>query len=115
MKGLKDFLNDIKSNENLKQKFKGLSELQEVTTLARQYGYNFSEDELTETYLDAVSGGAFIDNTSQSGQIRQQIYGDKNLQFNYGDVTVSGRDTSGKIPSKVDPLAVLNLIFGNNL
>lgn len=114
MKDLKDFISDIKNDENLKRKFKGLSELQEVTKLAKQYGYSFSEDELTETYLDAVSGGAFIDNTSQSGQLSQYIDGNGNLQFNYGDVTVAGGDTGGKTLPKVDPLSVLNLIFGKN-
>lgn len=115
MKSLKDFLGDIKNNKNLKQKFKGLSELQDVTTLARQYGYNFSEDELTKIYLEAVSGGAFVDNNSYSGSLNQYINGSRNLQINYGDVTVAGGDVSEKNSPEIDKLAILNLIFGKNL
>ena len=59
MKGLKDFLSDIKINENLSLAFEQTTSLQKMVELAKKHGYNFSQEELTKFYLDSVSGGIF--------------------------------------------------------
>lgn len=92
MKTLENFLKDIDVNEQLSESFKDTKSLAEMCDKAKQYGYDFTEDELTESYLDAVSGGALVNNESYVVNFSQSIDGQNNLQFNYGDITVSGGD-----------------------
>lgn len=95
MKTLKDFLKDVYINEQLKVSLEDTESVAELCDKAKKHGYDFTEDELTEYYLDAVSGGLCdVDKSSYSGNLNQTIEGDGNIQINYGDVTVSGVDVS---------------------
>ena len=110
MKNLNDFLKDLDKNADLKQKFENTSDLKEICNLAKRYGYEFSENELTEFYLESVSGGSLVDTSDQSGSITLRTEGDGNTQMNFGSVTISkGNSYEGN----VDPMEVLKLLFGN--
>lgn len=95
MKTLEDFLKDVDIDEQLKVSLEDTESVAELCDKAKKYGYEFTEDELTEHYLDAVSGGLFdVDKSSYIGSLNQTIDGAGNVQVNYGDVTVSGGDVS---------------------
>lgn len=95
MKTLEDFLRDVDINEQLKVSLEDTESVAELCDKAKKHGYDFTEDELTEYYLDAVSGGfGDVDKSSYGGSLSQTIEGDHNVQINYGDVTVSGGDVS---------------------
>lgn len=99
MKTLEDFLKDIDTDESLKSSLEDAESVNDLCKIAQKYGYNFTEDEMVEYYLDAVSGGlGDVDKSSYSGSINQTINGSQNVQINYGDVTVSGGNVS-KEPS----------------
>lgn len=57
MKGIKEWIADINSNEELMKKFEGIEDSKEVVELAKKEGYEFTEDELMDLKMEAVSGG----------------------------------------------------------
>lgn len=61
MKGIVDWINEIKENEDFAKKFEGTRTVSEILSLARKNGYEFSEKELRDLDLRSVSGGNFID------------------------------------------------------
>ncbi len=112
MQNINDFLKDLKTNDTLKKAFESTSDLKEVCRVAKQHGYEISEDDLMDYYLESVSGGAFVDKSSYSGSIYMDTDGDGNVQINTGSVTVSGGNVNMDGVSTVDPMAVLKMLFG---
>lgn len=118
MKNLENFLNDLKNDEILRKEFEETKDQKQAADLLKRKGYDVSEDELTELYLGAVSGGALVNktewnasqiiNVNGSGNVTS-ISGDQTLGYNYGS---SGGGSSKPL---VDPMAVLQLMFGNGL
>lgn len=114
MKNLEDFLNDLKNDEILRKEFEETKDQKQAMDLLKRKGYNVSEDELTELYLDSVSGGKIsstklsqIINVSGSGNVTS-ISG--NQYAGCGSVTEEKKD---KV--QVNPLDVLQLMFGKGL
>ena len=95
MKTIKDFLNDIETNKQLKVSLENTKSVEEICKEAKKFGYDFSENELVEYYLDAVSGGfGDVDKSRYTGTLTQKIEGEQNIQVNYGNVIASGGDVS---------------------
>ena len=59
-KGIKEWVADMEANEEMLKKFEGLEEPEEVVKLAKELGYEFTEDEFSDLQMDAVSGGFSI-------------------------------------------------------
>ena len=57
MKGIKEWAMDVDSNEELAKKFEGIEDPKEIVELAKKEGYEFTEDELMDLKMEAVSGG----------------------------------------------------------
>ena len=45
MKGIQEFLKDLKTNEELAKKFKGVEKAEDIVKLAKDNGYEFTEDD----------------------------------------------------------------------
>lgn len=58
MKGIQEFLKDLKTNEELAKKFKGVEEAEAIVKLAKENGYEFTEDDYMDLQMDSVSGGS---------------------------------------------------------
>lgn len=56
-KGIKEWVADMEANEEMLKKFEGLEEPEEIVKLAKELGYEFTEDEFSDMQMDAVSGG----------------------------------------------------------
>ena len=57
-KDLKAWLERMSSDKEFSKKFEGLNTEKEIVTLAKKEGYNFTETELADLKMEAVSGGA---------------------------------------------------------
>lgn len=57
MKGIKEWAIDVASNEELAKKFEGISDSKKIIELAKKEGYEFTEQELMDLKMEAVSGG----------------------------------------------------------
>ncbi len=57
MKGIQEFLKDLKTNDELAKKFKGVEEAEDIVKLAKENGYEFTEDDYMDAQMDSVSGG----------------------------------------------------------
>lgn len=114
MKTLKDFLNDISTNEQLGESFESFDSITELCNEANKRGYNFSEDELTEYYLDAVAGGAFIDNTTTIQEVvhTSNINGNNNFLYSTLNVDFTADGTAKQNTQSIDKLAVLSMLLG---
>ena len=112
MKTLEDFFADVDMNKQLKASFDNTKSLTELCEKAKKYGYNFTEDEIAEYYLDAVSGGLVdVDKSSYSGSIKQTIKGDRNVQINYGNVTVAGGDASQETSAPLTASQKMQIVY----
>ena len=56
-KGIKEWVEDLAANEKLAKKFEGIEDPKEILELAKKEGYEFTEDELMDLKMEAVSGG----------------------------------------------------------
>ena len=113
MKTIKDFLNDIETNEQLKISLENIKSVEEMCKEARKFGYDFSENELVEYYLDAVSGGfGDVDKSSYTGTLTQKIKGEQNIQVNYGNVIASGGDVSQNSSAQLTADQKFQLVMG---
>ena len=45
MKGIKDWANDMENNEEVYKKFEGLENVGDIIKLAKEEGYEFTEDD----------------------------------------------------------------------
>lgn len=61
MKGMKDWLIELKNNKEFAQKFDGVKNPSEIICLARENGYILNKDEFQDLDLSNISGGKFID------------------------------------------------------
>lgn len=114
MKTLKNFLNDLVTDNQLRAHFEKIDSMIGLCKEAQKYGYDFTEAELTECYLDAVSGGAGIDNSSHTGSLEQRVEGTNNVQINYGNITVSDGivpKQPGESLSKQEKLQIMNWVL----
>ena len=57
MKGIKDWANDMENNEEVYKKFEGLENVGEIIKLAKEEGYEFTEDDFMDLQMEMVSGG----------------------------------------------------------
>lgn len=60
MKGIVDWINEIKKDKTFAEKFEGTKTVSEILSLAKENGYEFSEQDLKDLDLNLVSGGDFI-------------------------------------------------------
>lgn len=109
MKGFEDFLNDLKNNEKLQKKVEEAQSPKDACDILKKEGYSVTEDEFTEFYLDNVSGG-FLDSskTDISQKVENYTVGDKNFVY-------IGQGQGNGTMSSIDPMAVLQLMFGKGL
>lgn len=118
MKKLEDFLNDLKNDEKLRKEFEQTTDQKQAANLLKKKGYDVSEEELTELYLESVSGG-FLDVTKTEWSATQNvnvdgsenivsISGNQTLGYNYG-----GAGGENKNKPLIDPTTVLQIMFGN--
>lgn len=56
-KDIKAWLERMSSDEEFNKKFDGIEDEKEVVALAKKEGYNFTEEELADLKMEAVSGG----------------------------------------------------------
>lgn len=56
-KGLKEFLESLKSNKELAEKLSKLDDAKEIVALAKENGYEVTEEEVMDMKMEAVSGG----------------------------------------------------------
>ena len=56
-KGLKEFLESLKSNKELAEKMSKLDDAKEIAALAKENGYEVTEAEIMDMKMEAVSGG----------------------------------------------------------
>ncbi len=59
MKGLKEFIEDLAKDNKLREKFKDITDPEEVVKMAKKEGYEFTEDEYLDKQMENVSGGIF--------------------------------------------------------
>lgn len=113
MKTLHEFLHDIDTNDDLSSYFEQTETMDELCQKAKEYGYDFTEDELTECYLSEVSGGFLdTDKSSYNGEIGQEIDGNNNCQINFGSVTVGdGAGDSSQSGTSFTPLEKLQIVY----
>lgn len=57
-KGILAWAKELKHNEKFAKKFEGVKTVKDILSVAKQSGYEFSEQELVDLDLDAVAGGA---------------------------------------------------------
>ena len=60
MKGIKEWANEIENNKEFAKKFEGKENASEIIELAKEEGYEFTEDELMDLKMESVSGGKGI-------------------------------------------------------
>ena len=113
MEDLLAFLDELEQDEDLKRAFMEVKDFDDICRLAKRYGYYFTVDELEEYYMQQVSGGSFVHEENNTGNISQNVNGDGNVVMNYGDVTVADY-VEGTQTAQVDPMAVLELLFGKS-
>ena len=77
MKGIQEFLKDLKTNEELAKKFKGVEKTEDIVKLAKENGYEFTEDDYMDAQIDSVSGGSF---KNFAGDVLNLVK--ENLSFN---------------------------------
>lgn len=104
MKGLED----LKNNENLKRKVEEARSPKDACDMLEKEGYKVSEDELTEFYLDDVSGGLFDSNKTE---VRQGI-GDSTVVGDRNFVWI-GQGQGNTTMSSIDPMELLKVLLGN--
>lgn len=87
MKGIQEFLKDLKTNEELAKKFKGVEKAEDIVKLAKENGYEFTEDDYMDAQMDSVSGG--FDISSLLGKVKDAVKDDgwrytedNNIAFN---------------------------------
>lgn len=114
MEDLLAFLDELEQDEDLKRAFMEVKDFDGVCRLAKSYGYYFTVDELEEYYMQQVSGGSFVHEENKAGKIEQIVNGDGNVVMNYGDATVTDGYVDMTEQAKVDPTAVLGMIFGKS-
>lgn len=73
MKNLKDFLEDLQKDKNFAKNFEGLSQ-KEMVKFAKKEGYSFTEEDLMEAELDAVSGGSILSSLENVYNKGKDIY-----------------------------------------
>lgn len=117
MKKLEDFLNDLKNDKELRKEFEQTNDQEQAADLLKKKGYNVSEEELTELYLESVSGGALVNKEEWSASQNVNVNGSENivsisgnqtLGYNYGESSGGGNNKP-----LIDPMAVLQIMFGN--
>ena len=112
MKTLEDFFKDIDVSEQLSTSFENTESISDLCEKAQKYGYNFTENELEECYLAAVSGGLLdTDKSSYNGKLNQRVKGNNNVQVNYGDVTVSGGNVSKEPSTPLNATQKMQLVY----
>ncbi len=57
-KGILAWAKELKHNEKFAKKFEGVKTVKDILSVAKQSGYEFSEQELVDFDLDSVAGGA---------------------------------------------------------
>ena len=57
-KDIKAWLGKMSSDKEFNKKFDGIEDEKEIVALAKKEGYNFTEEELADVKMEAVSGGA---------------------------------------------------------
>lgn len=122
MKGLNDFFNHINSKVEIKEAFANSTDLDEVCSKAKKYGYQFTKNELKEAYLENISGGGGLFSSSSDSHDKiinapVSVNGDGSTQVICGGVNFNQGDSGSRINSSsgIDPsaLAALSIIFGN--
>lgn len=89
MKGIQEFLKDLKTNEELAKKFKGVEEAEAIVKLAKENGYEFTEDDYMDAQMDSVSGG--FDISSLLGKVKDVMNGDGWSRTENGQIAVENR------------------------
>ena len=56
--GIIAWAKELKHNEKFAKKFEGVKTVKDILSVAKQRGYEFSEQELVDLDLDSVAGGA---------------------------------------------------------
>ena len=57
MKNIKEWAERIENDEEFAKKFEGIEDSKEMLDLAKKEGYEFTEEELMDLRMEAVSGG----------------------------------------------------------
>lgn len=57
MKGLKEWAAEVANNKNFLKEFNHLKDNKKIVDLAKEEGYEFTEDELTNLKMKLISGG----------------------------------------------------------
>ncbi len=79
-KGILAWAKELKHNEKFAKKFEGVKTVQDILSVAKQSGYEFSEQELVDLDLDAVAGGAL--GADVRANLRAGIFTDVNTKKN---------------------------------
>lgn len=56
-KGIVEWAKDLKSNREVAEKFVNVKTIDEILSIAKENGYEFTENELMDFNLEAVAGG----------------------------------------------------------
>ena len=75
-KGIIAWAKELKHNEKLAKKFEGVKTVQDILSVAKQNGYEFSEQELVDLDLDAVAGGALVKGADLRANLKAGIFTD---------------------------------------
>ena len=75
-KGILAWAKELKHNEKLAKKFEGVKTVQDILSVAKQNGYEFSEQELVDLDLDAVAGGALVKGADLRANLKAGIFTD---------------------------------------
>ena len=72
-KGIMDWAKDLKHNEKVAEKFTGVKTVSDILSVAKENGYEFTENELRDFDLDSVAGGAGEGGTSGVDKLKIDI------------------------------------------
>lgn len=78
-RGIIEWAKDLKHNEKVAEKFTGVKTVSDILAVAKENGYEFTENELMDFDLDSVAGGGTggqktkDDKNSPSGKIKLDI------------------------------------------
>lgn len=76
MKGIQEFLKDLKTNEELAKKFKDVEKAEDIVKLAKKNGYEFTEDDYMDAQMNSVSGGGLGGFDSLIDKFKDVVIGD---------------------------------------
>lgn len=79
MKDIDTWAKDLKHNENIANKYKGVKTVEDILKVAKKDGYKFTKKDLLDFNLDMIAGG---------------INFDFDLDFDFGDKTSTSTETT---------------------